>query len=33
MAEGGVGSTKFDRQDTEDITDLPLRVPVSSSYY
>lgn len=30
MAEGGgVGATKYDRQDTEDVTDLPLCIPVS----
>lgn len=29
MAEGRKGTTKFDRQDTEDVTDLPLYVPVS----
>lgn len=31
MAEGGEGASKYDRQDTEDLTDLPLRVPVSTS--
>ncbi len=29
MAEGGKESNKYVRQDTEDVTDLPLRVPVS----
>ena len=33
MAEGGAGATKYNRQDTEDITDLPLRVPVSFREY
>lgn len=30
MAEGGKEVSKYDRQDTEDVTDLPLCVPVSS---
>ena len=32
MAEGGKEASKYDRQDTEDVTDLPLCVPVSLGY-
>lgn len=33
MADGGKGATNLERQDTEDVTDLPLYVPVSWADY
>ena len=30
MATGGAASTELERQNTEELSDLPLQIPVSS---